>query len=1474
VGGHLLSSRGYVNSACLLSDVSPGQIYESTQVCGGGGAEYIAQARAITELNGPVTGGIDPSVQWEVGLNLGASAGRADLVHDDGGTLEVYELKQWTNSTYANTQQQAEAYVSALNTVDPEPRAPAQLGSGLSDSGWVDSFLTPVPGFPTCFVAGSDQPQYQYRLHVSWVTTPGVITVWYRDLPCFDPSTQPVPVPEPSASEPLIQAPVPGGDPTPVPLEQVPAGIWGPAPGNGIPAPDPAGGVLGGGGSGGNPGVISQVGPSGVTDSPGGAGWGVGVTAPGGGEGYVTAGGWGDPHLRTFDGLGYDLQGAGEFQFVQDDALNVDIQARMTPIDDSVSVTSRVAFGLAGRDVEVDPHTATLYLDGQETTLADGYMLDLGDGASIVRNQGALWFAWPGAGVRPAVYISDRSLEVYMPQGNQISGLLGNADGTTADDLVTSDGTQLPRTASSAEIQGTFADSWRVTDDDSLFTYASGESTATFTDRTFPQTTLTIGDLSDSVLADATTQCTDAQVVDGKQFDDCVLDWARTQDQSFLAAAAASVTPATAGSSSQFDSDGLITQDFEGDIAPNFASPRYGSGAGTGTFAGPFASDGRYVFYAGDLPGHTSIALSLDLIALGTWTGDGTSVTNVTLGGATVWSGDVSAGTPSATGTTSTGEPYAIYPISVTVPDSSDQLNVGVTTTFPPGSTRAFGIDNVAAQLSLVSPQNFDVAFPFQASEGVPAAGAGDLETVGSEDDYRFTLSAPVAVQVDPTACSPSLGTINWKIVDDSTASVVATGGCSSELTPELQAATYRLVVTRRGATGTYDVSVEPRSTPQSFDVALPVQASNGFPSEGAGNLETTSAQDNYVFSLASSSGLVLDCSATLGWKLVQVATDVTFAHGVSCNHVVVPNVPAGSYRLEVSQNGSAETYDLAIYALPDPQVFDVTLPTSISNGVPEVGAGDLETTASEDRYVFTTPTAGNVQLDFSNCASSLGGHVVWTLVNTDTGATPASGALCSSRLVSNLAAGSYRLSVSNSGQVGTYQLGISLQPPPQTFNVTPPSSIADGMPAAGAGNLETTSSEDDYVFTTSAKGAVQINVSSCALSLGGGVIWTLVNTATGAQVGSSAVSCSSTTLPDIAAGTYRLAVTHNGASGTYNLGLLAVAPQSFGVSLPASISNGAPSSGAGNLETTASEDDYAFTTAAAGAVQLDFSNCASSLGGHVVWTLVNTDTGATPGSGTLCSSTLVSNVPAGHYRVSVTDTGKTGTYQLGISVQPPAQSFNVTPPVSISNGVPAAGAGNLETTSSEDDYVFTTSATGAVQINVSSCAASLGSGVIWKLVNTASNAQVGSSATSCSSTTLSNVAAGTYRLAVTHNGASGTYSLGLLTVAPQSFDVSLPASISDGAPTSGAGNLETTASEDRYQFTTAAAGAVQLDFSNCSSSLGGHVVWTLVNTDTGATPASGTLCTTRQISSLAAAHYRVSVTDTGQTGTYSLAIY
>jgi hypothetical protein len=43
-------------------------------------------------------------------------------------------------------------------------------------------------------------------------------------------------------------------------------------------------------------------------------------------------------------------------------------------------------------------------------------------------------------------------------------------------------------------------------------------------------------------------------------------------------------------------------------------------------------------------------------------------------------------------------------------------------------------------------------------------------------------------------------------------------------------------------------------------------------------------------------------------------------------------------------------------------------------------------------------------------------------------------------------------------------------------------------VPAAGAGNLETTASEDVYELTTTALGGVQVSVSSCASSLLGGL--------------------------------------------------------------------------------------------------------------------------------------------------------------------------------------------------------------------------------------------------------------------------------------------------------------------------------------------------------------------------------------------------
>jgi hypothetical protein len=224
---------------------------------------------------------------------------------------------------------------------------------------------------------------------------------------------------------------------------------------------------------------------------------------------------------------------------------------------------------------------------------------------------------------------------------------------------------------------------------------------------------------------------------------------------------------------------------------------------------------------------------------------------------------------------------------------------------------------------------------------------------------------------------------------------------------------------------------------------------------------------------------------------------------------------------------------------------------------------------------------------------------------------------------------------------------------------------------------------------------------------------------------------------------------------------LLQPPAQVFNVSLPVAVSNGVPSAGAGNLETTASQDEYAFTTVTLGGVQFDFANCASSLGLNVAWKLVNAQSGATVFSTTGCASKLVSDVPAGQYKLVVTRNGMTGTYQVGILFQPPAQVFNVSLPVAVSNGVPSAGAGNLETTASQDEYAFTTSTTGTFQAAFSACSAGLGFAVNWKLVNTTSQATIFTT-TACTTKTISALAPGSYRVVVTRNGGTGTYALGL----------------------------------------------------------------------------------------------------------------
>jgi subtilisin family serine protease len=225
----------------------------------------------------------------------------------------------------------------------------------------------------------------------------------------------------------------------------------------------------------------------------------------------------GDPHITTVDGTHYDFQGAGEFVTLRDpDGL--EIQTRQSPIattffpgPDShdglatcVSLNTAVAARVGKHRVTYEPNPSgvpdpsglQLRVDGALKTLGST-ALDLGDGGRIAKTSavGALEVDFPDQTalfVTPGWWASQSKwyLNVDVSHTPALAGVLGViAPGSWLPSLP--DGTSMgpmpgPLQDRYVDLYQKFADAWRVTDKTSLFDYAAGTSTDTFTMRNWP----------------------------------------------------------------------------------------------------------------------------------------------------------------------------------------------------------------------------------------------------------------------------------------------------------------------------------------------------------------------------------------------------------------------------------------------------------------------------------------------------------------------------------------------------------------------------------------------------------------------------------------------------------------------------------------------------------------------------------------------------------------------------------------------------------------------------------------------------------------------------------------------------------------------------------------------------------------------------------------------------------------------------
>lgn len=293
----------------------------------------------------------------------------------------------------------------------------------------------------------------------------------------------------------------------------------------------------------------------------------------------LTGGTWGDVHLLTFDQLGYEMQAAGEFLVFDNGVATVQMRTEPWPDSDSVSVATAFAVRVGTSAISMHSGGET-YIDGVLTSIDRGESIAVGGGALLWTGIG--WMVvWPD-GTQVRVEISGPQMTLLVSSNDPSPGMLGDGDGFKENDLVTRGGVQMPSHPTLREEwvahYDVYVESWRITQEESLFYYGPGESTETFTIEGFPARYWEVSDLDSNLRAEAEEACIDGGITREDILNACILDVALTGDQSFVYAAylvQSSIRRPDEGGVSTLppgDGDALVVggRTFEFDIEPRF----------------------------------------------------------------------------------------------------------------------------------------------------------------------------------------------------------------------------------------------------------------------------------------------------------------------------------------------------------------------------------------------------------------------------------------------------------------------------------------------------------------------------------------------------------------------------------------------------------------------------------------------------------------------------------------------------------------------------------------------------------------------------------------------------------------------------------------------------------------------------------------------------------------------------------------
>lgn len=255
---------------------------------------------------------------------------------------------------------------------------------------------------------------------------------------------------------------------------------------------------------------------------------------------------YGDPHLKSYDRATYSFQTVGEFVLSKNTNGLFEVQTRQRAQDDNFSLNAAVAMNIAGdrlcfyaADKPDDIQQTPLRLNGQPIQLQGrSYYLPHG---GVIRLDGRNYtIAWPtgettvidvrSSGARGFVNVT---VGVFDCDRNLYEGLLGNNNGFADDDFNSRSNMPRPNNIAALSIASAyafdsrdaaqmnnlaeqefqaylaknFAEDWRVTDQNTLFDYRPGTTTASFTDRSFPRIHMNISQMNAQSREQARQRC-------------------------------------------------------------------------------------------------------------------------------------------------------------------------------------------------------------------------------------------------------------------------------------------------------------------------------------------------------------------------------------------------------------------------------------------------------------------------------------------------------------------------------------------------------------------------------------------------------------------------------------------------------------------------------------------------------------------------------------------------------------------------------------------------------------------------------------------------------------------------------------------------------------------------------------------------------------------------------------------------------